>query len=170
MRRPLAALSLLAVALLVSACAASVAPGWTFAPPTPAPTAGPSQSAGASAEASDAASAAPSADASSGASTAPSGGAGGSGVVDITASGTAWTTTDLTAPANAAFKIHFDNQDAGIPHNIVIKDSSGMAMFTSDLLTGAAKADYDAPALPAGSYTFVCSVHTSMIGNLVVGP
>jgi plastocyanin len=170
MRRPLAALSLLAVALLLSACAASVAPGWTFAPPTPAPTPGTSQSAGASAAASEAASAAPSGDASAAPSAGASGGAGGSGVVDITASGTAWTTTDLTAPANAAFTIHFNNQDAGVPHNIVIKDGSGMAMFTSDLLTGAATADYSVPALPAGSYTFVCSVHTAMIGNLVVGP
>jgi len=170
MRRPLAALSLLAVALLVSACAASVAPGWTFAPPTPAPTPGPSQSAGASAAASEAASTAPSAESSGAPSAGASGGAGGSGAVDITAAGTTWTTTDVTAPANAAFTIHFDNQDPSIPHNIVIKDGSGMAMFTSDLLTGAAKADYQVPALPAGAYTFVCSVHTNMVGHLTVGP
>jgi len=170
MRRPLAAISLLAVALLLSACAASQAPGWTFAPPTPAPTAGPSSSADASAAASEAPSAAASAASSAGASAAASGGTGGSGVVDITASGVAWTTKDVTAPANTAFKIHFDNQDASTPHNIIIKDGTGMEMFKTDLLTGVAAMDYDVPALPAGTYTFVCIVHPAMVGNLTVGP
>jgi len=171
MRRPLATVSLLAVALLLSACAASQAPGWTFAPPTPAPTPGPSQSAAASTAPSAEASAAASGEApSAGASAAASGGTVGAAVVDITASGVQWTTKDVTAPANAAFKIHFDNQDASTQHNIIIKDGTGMEMFKTDLLTGAATMDYDVPALAAGTYTFVCLVHPSMVGNLVVGP
>ena len=163
MRRPIAAISLLAVALLLSACAASQAPGWTFAPPTPAPSAGPSSSADASAAASTAASAAASSDASS---AVPSTG---SNVVGITALNVAWTQNEVSAPGNAAFTIHFDNQDASTPHNIVIKDGSGMAMFTGALVTGPAQVDYAVPALAPGKYTFVCSVHTTMIGNLTVG-
>ena len=174
MRRPLAAISLLTVAVLLSACAASQSPGWTFAPPTPAPTAGPSGAADASTAPSAAASAGASAAASgeapsAGASAAASGGTG-SGVVDITAFNIAWTTKDVSAPANTGFKIHFDNQDASTPHNIIIKDGTGMEMFKTDLLTGVATMDYDVPALPAGTYTFVCVVHPAMVGNLTVGP
>ncbi|MFN8631241.1 MAG: cupredoxin domain-containing protein [Chloroflexota bacterium] len=170
MRRLIAAGSLLAVAVLLSACAASQSPNWTYAPPTPAPTAGPSQSAAASAEASAPASAAPSAEASAGGSApAPSqgGGAGGT-VVDITALNVDWTTKDVTAPANAPFKIHFDNQDASTPHNIVIKDGQGQQFLSTDLLTGPATADYEVPALAAGTYQFTCQVHPNMIGTLTV--
>ncbi len=162
MRRPLVVLCLLALALVVSACASSNAPGWTYAPPTPAPTPGPSASAGASAEASSAPSAAASAEASSAPST-------GSNVVNITALNIAWTQTEVSAPGNVAFTIHFDNQDASTPHNIVIKDGTGMAMFSGDIVTGPATKDYAVPALAPGKYTFVCSVHANMIGNLTVG-
>jgi plastocyanin len=89
--------------------------------------------------------------------------------VGITALNTNWTQTEVSAPGNVGFTIHFDNQDASTPHNIVIKDGTGMAMFTGDLVTGPAQADYAVPALAPGKYTFVCSVHTSMIGNLTVG-
>jgi plastocyanin len=171
MRRLIAVGSLLVVALVLSACAASQSPNWTYAPPTPAPTPGPSQSAGASAEASAPASTAPSAEASGGASSpaASQGGGGASGtVVDITAQNVDWTTKDVTAPAGAPFKIHFDNQDASTPHNIVIKDGQGQQFLSTDLLTGVAQADYDVPALAAGTYTFVCSVHPNMTGTLTV--
>jgi plastocyanin len=162
MRRPLVALSLLTLALALSACASSTAPGWTYAPPTPSPSPGPSTSAGPSAEAS----AAPSAGGSAAASAAPSTG---SNVVNITALNIAWTQTEVSAPGNVAFTIHFDNQDASTPHNIVIKDGTGMAMFTGDIVTGPAQKDYPVPALAPGKYTFVCSVHSGMIGNLTVG-
>lgn len=171
MRRPIALLPLLALAVLaVAACSASNSPNWTYAPPTPSPTAGPSQSAAASGAASAAPSAAASAEASGAAPSAgASGGTSGGGqVVDITAQNVDFTTKAVTAPANAAFTIHFDNQDASIPHNVVIKDANGMAMFTGDLVTGVAQKDYSVPALAAGTYTFVCQVHPNMTGTLTV--
>ncbi len=166
MRRPLALTALLAFAMLVSACAASESPNWTYAPPTPSPTAGPSQSGAPSAAApSPAATAAASA-------AAPSGGtAGGTGtVINETAQNIAFQQTDLTAPANTPFTIHFDNQDSGVPHNMMIKDANGNAVFTGDLVTGVAQKDYAVPALPPGTYTFVCQVHSNMTGTLTVGP
>ena len=51
----------------------------------------------------------------------------------------------------------------------MIKDASGNAVFTGDLITGPAQADYKVPALPAGSYTFVCQVHANMTGTIKVG-
>ena len=171
--RPLVVLSFLAAALLVGACASSVPPGWTFSPPTAAPSGAAavgSPSAGASPEASGAASAAPSSAASgapaSASASAPSGSGG--AVVNITAQNIDFTTKQVSAPANAPFTIHFDNQDASVPHDVVIKDSTGMAMFTGDLVTGVAQKDYAVPALAAGTYTFVCTVHTNMTGTLTV--
>ena len=72
------------------------------------------------------------------------------------------------AQISCRFTIHFDNQDASVPHDIVIKDSSGMAMFTGDLVTGVAQKDYSVPALAAGTYSFVCTVHSNMQGTMTV--
>ncbi len=169
MRRPLVLVALLALALLVSACAASESPGWTYAPPTPSPTPGPSQSGAASAAPSaEASGAGPSAGASAGSS--GSGGSGGT-VINETAQNIAFQQTQLNAPANTPFTIHFDNQDASTIHNMVIKDSSGNEKFSGAMVTGPAQADYQVPALPPGTYTFVCAVHpTAMTGTLTVGP
>jgi len=61
------------------------------------------------------------------------------------------------------------NKDAGIPHNIEIKDASSMSMFKGDIITGTAETSYQVPALAAGTYQFVCSVHPNMVGTLKVG-
>ncbi len=107
---------------------------------------------------------------SGGASGAPASQAPGGTVINETAQNIAFQQTALTAPANAAFTIHFDNQDASVMHNMVIKDASGNDVFTGDLITGPAQADYKVPALPAGDYTFICAVHpTAMTGTLHVG-
>ena len=87
-------------------------------------------------------------------------------VVPVTAFGIAFTTKEVMAPAGKAFVIDFDNQDAGTPHNVVIKDASGAALFTGDIFNGVAKRQYQVPALVAGSYSFVCTVHPTMTGTL----
>ncbi len=135
---------------------------WTdeFAPA--APSAGASGAPGASG--SPAASGAPAPSGSSGASTAPSG-----TVVDVVAVNVAFTTTALSVPADAAFTIHFDNQDDSIQHNVEIKDATGTTVFKGDLISGPAKIDYQVPALKAGDYTFNCTVHPAMTGTLKVG-
>jgi len=85
--------------------------------------------------------------------------------VTITASNIDWTTKDVTAPADAEFTIAFDNQDTA-PHDIVIKDASGATAFQGEIVNGPAVAVYDVPALPGGTYAFVCSVHPNMQGSL----
>ena len=54
------------------------------------------------------------------------------------------------------FQIEFDNQDAGVPHNVTIhKDSpTGEQVFAGDIFPGVAKKTYDVPALPAGTYSY----------------
>jgi mono/diheme cytochrome c family protein/plastocyanin len=93
----------------------------------------------------------------------------GATVVQEAALGIQFVNKDLSAPADAAFTIEFDNQDAGQPHNIEIKDSSGAQVFKGDLVTGPGKATYNVPALKAGTYPFVCTVHATMTGTLTVG-
>ncbi|HEX6787417.1 MAG TPA: cupredoxin domain-containing protein [Acidimicrobiales bacterium] len=75
----------------------------------------------------------------------------------------------LSAPANTPFQIVFDNKDAGIQHNIEIKDPGGTTVFKGAIFPGEAVQSYDVSALPAGAYTFVCSVHPNMTGTLAVG-
>jgi cytochrome c oxidase subunit 2 len=91
--------------------------------------------------------------------------------VELAASGVQYVEKTLTAPAGAPFQIDFDNQDAGIPHNVTIhKDSpTGELVFAGDVFPGVAKKTYNVPALSAGTYSFVCAVHpTTMIGTLTV--
>ncbi len=92
----------------------------------------------------------------------------GEAVVSIVAQGIAFTTTDVTAPADKPFAIAFDNQDAGTAHNVAIKDASGAQVFKGDIFNGVAKQTYSVPALKAGAYTFACSVHSNMTGTLTV--
>lgn len=158
MRRTPLFIAAAALALATAGCFPT-AGAWTFAPPTPAPPVTPAPSGGASAAPSEAASAAPSSGASAGAS-----------ALSVSALNIAFDQATLTAPANTAFTIAFDNKDAGIPHNIAIKDSMSTEKFKGDLVTGPGQALYKVEALPAGDYTFVCSVHPNMVGKLTVGP
>ena len=88
--------------------------------------------------------------------------------VTVTAQNIAFTTPDVTAAAGKAFVIDFDNQDAGTPHNIQIKDSAGAVKFTGATFNGVATQPYSVPALDAGSYPFQCTVHPTMTGTLTV--
>jgi plastocyanin len=152
---------LVALAAVLAACAAESTPGWTFSP-TPTPTVAPSSEPGATP--------APSTPAPSGApSAAPSDGGGGATVtLTITAAGIAFDTDTLEVPANTPFRIVFTNNDAGIPHNVAIhKDSpTGPLVWAGDIFNGVETRTYEVPALPAGTYGFVCTVHPNMIGTL----
>lgn len=105
---------------------------------------------------------------------APSGAPAASGAagatIQITAKAVAFAETAIEAPAGAPFKIDFDNEDSGTPHNVAIhKDSAaGAEVFKGEIFSGVAKKTYDVPALDAGTYAFVCSVHASMTGTLTV--
>ena len=151
MRRLLLPLAVLLIALAAAACGGSEQPGWTYAPPTEPPAATPVPSGSASeAPASEAPSA-------------------GGDVVQLAAYGIKWEQTELTAPADKAFVIHFNNKDASVPHDVVIKDAAGMTMFQGARADGPVEVDYQVPPLPAGTYTFVCSFHPNMVGTLTVG-
>ena len=144
------------LALTVVACS-SATPGWTYAPApavTPPPSASAAPSGGASAD--------------------PSATAGDPGgptatTIDIAALNIAFDKSELAAPADQPFQIVFANNDAGVPHNVEIKDSAGTSIFKGEIFSGVETRTYDVPALAAGSYTFICTVHPNMAGTLTVG-
>ncbi len=88
----------------------------------------------------------------------------------LVAQNIAYDKTELAAPANSPFQIQFDNQDASIPHNVAIHEGSptGAEVFKGEVFPGPAQKTYDVPALKAGAYAFVCSVHPNMNGTLTV--
>ena len=75
----------------------------------------------------------------------------------------------ITAPAGEAFGIVFDNQDP-YEHNVAIHEgaATGPELFKGELFKGIASRTYVIPALKAGTYTFVCSLHPNMVGTLTV--
>ena len=104
-----------------------------------------------------------------GESAAPGEGAG--SVLQVSAVNVLFEQTELSAPAGQPFQIEFDNKDAGVPHNVAIHEGSptGPSVWQGDIFPGPEKRTYDVPALDAGAYGFVCTVHpTTMTGTLTV--
>ena len=162
---------ILLVALLVgpalAGCASSATAGWTFAPP-PSATPTPVASAGGSEAPTASGSAAPGSAAPGSAAPGSPAASGGAADVSIMASNIAFAPTSVTAPAGRPFTIDFNNMDASVPHDIYIKDSTGADKFEGAIINGPADTTYNVPALAAGTYTFVCSIHSNMTGTMVV--
>ena len=78
----------------------------------------------------------------------------------------------MQVAAGKPFEIFFENQDAGIPHNVAIHVGGpgcvGAELWKGAIFAGVATQTYDVPALAAGSYAFVCTVHPNMVGTLTV--
>lgn len=89
------------------------------------------------------------------------------GAVVIVAQGTAFTTQRLTAPAGVDFTLWFDNRDHEL-HNVHVTDANGAPGFTGQTFIGPEARTEIVPAMPAGTYQFICDVHPTMTGELVV--
>ena len=170
---PVFALALAAFAVVaLVACSSGQAPGWTYAPPpsvTALPSVAPSDAAAPGSAAPG--SAAPGSTAPGSAAPGSAAPSAGTGATDGTllkevASGVQFQSTTLEAPAGQPFQIEFDNQDAGIVHDIQIFDASGGILFEGETITGPVKTTYSVPALTAGTYKFACKWHPNMTGQL----
>jgi len=87
------------------------------------------------------------------------------GDVVVHAKNVAFLETTLTAPAGRPFTLAFVNEDPGTPHNVELKDGSGASVFKGEVFPGVETRVYDVPSLPAGAYTFACTVHPNMTGS-----
>jgi plastocyanin len=100
------------------------------------------------------------------------GAGGGQGVaVTVTAQNVAFDTDTIDIPADTESTITFDNEDAGVQHNIAIYRDDTLAenLFRGEIITGVDTIDYSVPPLDAGEYYFHCDVHATMNGTVVVG-
>lgn len=92
----------------------------------------------------------------------------GSAVLKIAADNIAFDTLELTAPADEAFTIEFNNQEK-LSHNVSIFKGTE-PIFSGEVFKGPGTISYVVPALPAGDYIFMCDVHpvAAMTGKLTV--
>jgi plastocyanin len=87
--------------------------------------------------------------------------------VTITAQGLKYLESSFDAPADTPFTIAFVNLDPQTAPNVAIHEGSatGPAVFTGEVFNGVEARVYDVDPIPAGTYTFICSVHPSMTGT-----
>ncbi len=161
--------ALVAITLIVAACSAAPVPS------SPPPTATPSPSAAltrsATARAQRLAKASRTASKPPIVKITPIPGAPDSGVLlKIVAASNRWDTSALSAPAAKIWHLELTNQERTVPHNFTV--SSGPAYEeriygTPNVKKGTFR--YDIPALPAGSYLFMCTLHANtMTGTLAI--
>jgi plastocyanin len=93
----------------------------------------------------------------------------------VGAANTGFAEKTLSVAADTDFTIEFDNQDAGIPHNVQIFEgtaTTGTPVWAPPgdaLVTGVDQATYEIPGLAAGTYTYDCLSHpATMVGTLTV--
>jgi len=79
----------------------------------------------------------------------------------LVADNVAWDADEIAAPADEDFVIVIDNQDAGVQHNLTIKETD----FTTELVAGVS-AQVLTVNLPAGEYDYICDLHPNMVGTL----
>jgi plastocyanin len=104
--------------------------------------------------------------------TSSGGGSGQTAVIYLKAHNIAYNLSTITVPAGATVIVHFENDDAGIPHNFAVYDSSAAktTIFKGEIITGVSSTTYTftAPSTP-GHYFFRCDVHpTIMTGTFIV--
>lgn len=93
------------------------------------------------------------------------------GGLTIVAENIQFDTDELSVPAGEEVSLTFDNQDAGVPHNVAIyeDDSTDEELFVGEIFDGVAEMTYEIPPMEAGSYYFHCDVHPNMNGTVGVG-
>jgi len=93
-------------------------------------------------------------------------------VVQVVAKNYRWAPNELAAPAGAVWHVALDNQDpAAEVHNFVVASGPRLEerIFTSERFYGGTIAEFAVPALPAGAYLFICTLHArEMTGQLTV--
>ena len=87
--------------------------------------------------------------------------------ITISAKDLKFSTAELVVPADEAFTLRFDNQEAP-PHNVAIytDESASQSIYVGEIFSSGSR-DYAVPAMAAGSYFFRCDVHPDMKGTVV---
>lgn len=86
-------------------------------------------------------------------------------VVELDAAGFAFDTDRIEVPAGEPVVIRFTNDDVAVHDVAVFEDQT--EVFNGEDLAGGSSVDYQVPALEAGEYDFLCTIHPNMNGTLV---
>jgi len=85
---------------------------------------------------------------------------------------TSFDTGTLVVPCCRGFELVFNNNQAGVPHNVEIGDGPALSnvIFDGEVITGVASITYNVPAIGEGDYYFLCRIHPNMNGTLLSRP
>jgi cytochrome c oxidase subunit 2 len=96
----------------------------------------------------------------------------GAPVLQVVAKDIAFDTKELQAQADTPFVVDFRNDDAAsVTHDVDIRQSDGTTVVQdTEPIPGGQATQYQYDPLPAGTYTFICSIHPipAMTGTLTV--
>ena len=86
-----------------------------------------------------------------------------------------FSTETLAVGADAPIELEFDNEEAGVQHNVVIfdgeDDDSARSSSAGRWSRARTRSTYSVAALPEGSYFFHCEIHpTTMVGEIIAKP
>jgi plastocyanin len=93
------------------------------------------------------------------------------GTLQLVAKDVAFDKKAFDAAAGKPFAIQLKNEDSGVDHDVDIRDAAGKQVVQDQPHTpGGQTSLYEYKPLPAGTYTFICSVHPigAMTGTLTV--
>src|SRR5262245_37157256 len=86
------------------------------------------------------------------------------GQVSIVAKDIAFTPVAITtAPVDLTITV--DNQDSGVPHDLVVY-AGDVKLAATAITTGPSTSTLTVPKLVPGAYRFACTVHPNMTGTL----
>ena len=86
-------------------------------------------------------------------------------VIEVSAASFAFDTDRIEVPAGQPFILRFTNDDAAV-HDVAVFDGQ-TELFNGEDIAGGTSVDYQVPALEAGEYDFLCTIHPDMNGTLV---
>lgn len=95
----------------------------------------------------------------------------GATVLEVVAKNLQFSPRNLSAPAETEVLLRFDNQDAGVLHNVAFytDNRAGTQIFVSELFAGPGTRDESFTTPEAGTYFFRCDVHPdTMTGQFTV--
>lgn len=85
----------------------------------------------------------------------------------IVARNVAFEPMSLSATAGLPIRLTLDNQDASIPHNVVVS-SGGVMVTKTSIVSGPGTATVDIDPPPAGVLALVCEIHPNMTASITV--
>ena len=87
----------------------------------------------------------------------------------ITARNVEFEPTTVAMVAGVPLRLVLQNEDAGIPHNILVR-GGGTDIGKTEIVTGIDRAELAFGPLPPGDYAFLCEIHPNMAGTITVAP